>query len=240
MQSLNEELTTVNSQLHAKIEEHQAAHNDLASLLTSTNIAVLFLDRKLRIRRFTPEVGELFEMLASDVGRPLTDLAKKFVDPDLNRDAERVLVTLVPHEREVVGERDRWYLRRVTPYRTADNRIDGVVVSFVDITARVQAEAGLRASEEKLRVQNDHTQEILDSITDAFYSVDADFNFHLREPQDRAAAWPPPRGSGRQELLGGVSPAGGDRVSFEEAGGDAQPQARAVRDAFAARRLDST
>lgn len=96
MQSLNEELSTVNSQLHAKIEEHQAARNDLSSLLTSTNIAVLFLDTMLRIRRFTPQARELFEMLDTDVGRPLTDLATKFTDPQLRQEVDKVLTTLVP------------------------------------------------------------------------------------------------------------------------------------------------
>lgn len=177
MQSLNEELSTVNSQLHAKIAEHQAAHNDLASLLTSTHIAVLFLDTHFRIRRYTPEVRELFEMIASDVGRPLSDLAKKFTDPYLEVDAEKVLASLAPSEREVEAEHGRWFLRRLTPYRTADNRIDGVVVSFVDISARLKAETALRFSEEQLRIQHERAVEILESISDAFYAVDSDFNF---------------------------------------------------------------
>jgi two-component system CheB/CheR fusion protein len=151
MQSLNEELSTVNSQLHAKMEEHQAARNDLSSLLTSTNIAVLFLDSRYRIRRFTPAVRDLFEMISSDIGRALTDLARKFTDPKLDDDCRTVLDRLTPIEREIVSENEHWFLRRVTPYRTGDNRIDGVVITFVDITARLRAEQAIRASEQQFR-----------------------------------------------------------------------------------------
>ena len=151
MQSLNEELSTVNAQLRAKMEEHQAASNDLSSLLSSTDIAVLFLDTRFRIRRFTPPTRELLDLIGSDVGRPLSDMARKFDDPALIADAESVLARLVPAEREVISTGGRWFLRRVTPYRTADNRIEGVVITFVDITARRQAEEALRASEEQSR-----------------------------------------------------------------------------------------
>ncbi len=151
MQSLNEELTTVNSQLRAKMEEHQAVSNDLSSLLTSTDIAVLFLDPQFRIRRFTPPVRSLLDLIATDVGRPLSDLARKFQDPHLLADAEAVLERLAPSEREVSAEGGRWLLRRITPYRTAENRIDGVVITFVDITARRRAEEALRASAEQFR-----------------------------------------------------------------------------------------
>lgn len=151
MQSLNEELSTVNAQLRAKIEEHLAASNDLSSLLTSTDIAVLFLDTRFRIRRFTPPTRELLDLISSDVGRPLNDMARKFDDPALMTDAEAVLARLVPAEREVPAEGGRWYLRRITPYRTADNRIEGMVITFVDITQRRRAEDGVRASEEQFR-----------------------------------------------------------------------------------------
>jgi two-component system, chemotaxis family, CheB/CheR fusion protein len=151
MQSLNEELTTVNAQLRAKMEEHQAASSDLQSLLTSTDIAVLFLDPRFHIRRFTPPMRGLLDLIASDIGRPLSALARKFEDPELLPDAEAVLERLVPSEREVAAEGGRWFLRRITPYRTADNRIDGVVVTFVDITARRLSEQAMRASEEQFR-----------------------------------------------------------------------------------------
>jgi len=165
MQSLNEELSTVNSQLHAKMEEHQAASSDLSSLLTSTDIAVLFLDTHFRIRRFTPQVRDLMECITSDLGRPLSDLAKKFTDPDLLSDAETVLSKLTPIEREVAAENKRWYLRRITPYRTADNRIDGVVITFVEITARLHAEAALKISKEAAESANRVKDEFLATLS---------------------------------------------------------------------------
>ena len=151
MQSLNEELTTVNAQLRAKVEEQQATSSDLASLLASTDIAVLFLDTAFRIRRYTPAIRDLVDLITSDVGRPLTALARRFDDPHLDDDAVAVLERLVPVEREVGGPAGRHFLRRVLPYRTMDNRIDGVVITFVDITARKRAEQALRASEEQFR-----------------------------------------------------------------------------------------
>jgi PAS domain S-box-containing protein len=151
MQSLNEELTTVNAQLRAKMEEHQAASSDLASLLASTDIAVLFLDTGFRIRRYTPAVRELLHLIASDVGRPLENLDRKFDDPHLDDDARAVLERLVPLEREVLGANGRHYLRRALPYRTTDNRIDGVVITFVDFTELRHAEEALREREEQFR-----------------------------------------------------------------------------------------
>ena len=151
MQSLNEELSTVNGQLQAKMEENQAVTSDLASLLSSTDIAVLFLDTRFRIRRFTPQVKDLLDVIATDVGRPLSDLARKFEDPHLLKEAATVLERLVPSQREIPVEGGRFFVRRLTPYRTADNRIDGVVVTFVETTARYRAEEALRRSEEQFR-----------------------------------------------------------------------------------------
>jgi PAS domain S-box-containing protein len=156
LQSLNEELTTVNAQLQAKNEELQGTSSDLQSLLASTDIAVIFLDPRMRIRRFTPAVRQLVDLISSDVGRPISDLARKFEDDALLDDARAVLEKLVPREAEVraaVGPNgaERWFFRRITPYRTHDDRIDGVVVTFFDITERKAAELALRASEEQFR-----------------------------------------------------------------------------------------
>ena len=151
LQSLNEELVTVNAQLQTKMSELEATSNDLTSLLASTDIAVLFLDTSFRIRRFTPAVRELLDLISTDVGRPLAALARRFDDPHLDEDCRGVLDRLIPVEREIAGASGRFYLRRVLPYRTADNRIDGVVVAFVDVTARRRAEDAVRAGEERLR-----------------------------------------------------------------------------------------
>jgi len=153
MQSLNEELTTVNAQLQSKMDELQATTSDLSSLLTSTNLAVVFLDTQMRIRRFTPPARELIELIATDVGRPMNDLAMKFTDPDLIADSEAVLTRLVPIQREVAAGDGQWFLRRTTPYRTADNRIDGVVITFVNITGHRKMEDALRESQRRLGIE---------------------------------------------------------------------------------------
>jgi two-component system CheB/CheR fusion protein len=152
LQSLNEELSTVNAQLQAKMEELEATTSDLTSLLSSTDIAVVFLNTRFQIRRFTPATRDLMDLIPGDVGRPLSDLATKFADPTLMADCRAVLDKLIPLEAEVTSTSDRVYLRRVLPYRTTDSRITGVVITFVDITARKKAEASLRESEERLRL----------------------------------------------------------------------------------------
>lgn len=136
LQSLNEELSTVNSQLQSKVDELEAATNDLSNLLASTEIATIFLDSQFRIRSFTPATNRLFDILPADAGRPIHHFAQKFSGGDLTLDAREVLERLVPVEREVESTAGRWYLRRSLPYRTRDNRIEGVVVTFVDITER--------------------------------------------------------------------------------------------------------
>ena len=148
-QSMSEELRTVNDELKAKVDETARAKGDLENLITSTEIATLFLDRALRIQRFTPHVRDLFHVRASDIGRPLGDLAQKFGGARLVEDAEAVVERLEVTEREVEDERGRWHLVHARPYRTADHRIDGVVVTFVDITRRKADEAALAASADR-------------------------------------------------------------------------------------------
>jgi chemotaxis methyl-accepting protein methylase/signal transduction histidine kinase len=150
LQSLNEELTAVNHQLQSKVEELEEVTNDLWNLLNSTHIPTLFLDRELRIRRFTPAIRELVDLLPGDLGRPFGNLARKFDDPDLGGDIETVLRTLVPAEHEVPAGDGRWFQRRVLPYRTEDDRIDGVVVTFTEITERRRVEERLRTVNERL------------------------------------------------------------------------------------------
>jgi two-component system CheB/CheR fusion protein len=151
LQSLNEELTTVNAQLQVKIEELESTSNDLSNLLSSTNIAVVFLDTTLRVRRFTPAVRDLLELIPSDVGRPIEHMAQKFVGGNLVQDAQRVLESLVPVEAEIRSTSGRFYIRRILPYRTTDNRIAGVVVTFFDISERKRAEDNVLAAQSRLQ-----------------------------------------------------------------------------------------
>ena len=151
LQSINEELLTVNSQLQAKIVQLEATTNDIANLLSSTDIAVVFLDAKFRVRRFTPAVTDLFELIDTDIGRPVTDLAQKFIDGDLLSDARTVLQHLIPVEREVESHSGRWYLRRTLPYRTSEDHIEGVVITFVDIGARKRSELEVLKAHERVQ-----------------------------------------------------------------------------------------
>ncbi len=151
LQSMNEELQTVNQENRHKVEELAQLSSDLKNLLAATDIATLFLDRDLRILRFTPKVGDLFNVRSVDRGRPLSDLTHRLGYDDLPADAERVLKELIPVEREVTDDAAQWYLTRVRPYRTQDDRIKGIVITFVDITERKQAEEELRESERRFR-----------------------------------------------------------------------------------------
>jgi two-component system CheB/CheR fusion protein len=148
LQSLNEELNAVNQQLQTKIGEVETANNDLTNLLESSDIATACLDRNLRIKWFTPAAREVLKVIASDVGRPMSDLASALAGESLLRDARVVLERLAPVETEVRSEDGRSYLRRTMPYRTAEHKIDGVVVNFSDITeTRRLAASALQASE---------------------------------------------------------------------------------------------
>jgi two-component system CheB/CheR fusion protein len=145
LQSLNEELNSVNTQLEDKVGQLERIGNDLDNLLTSTNIATVFLDTGFHVRRFTPAATRLFNLIAADVGRPVADIAQRFTDPDLRRDSERVLADLVPISKEVQAQDGRWYVRQALPYRTRDNRIEGVVITFSDVAAEALLEARLYA-----------------------------------------------------------------------------------------------
>jgi two-component system, chemotaxis family, CheB/CheR fusion protein len=140
LQSINEELTTVNHELKSKVDERAHANSDMQNLMDSTAIATVFLDRELRITRFTPSAVSLANLITSDIGRPLTDLKTHLQYPELGADAARVLEKLVPIEREVSHADGSWYLARLLPYRSMDDRIAGVVLSFINITERKQAE----------------------------------------------------------------------------------------------------
>ncbi|HUQ48584.1 MAG TPA: chemotaxis protein CheB [Gemmatimonadaceae bacterium] len=140
LQSINEELHTVNEEFKIKNERLGELNSDLGNLIDSTGIATIFLDRELRVRIFTPAVSAVFHLLPKDAGRPLADLAHKLEYPRLIDDAQEVLRTLVRSDCEVGATDGRWYLVRISPYRSVEDRIDGVVLSLLDITDRKKAE----------------------------------------------------------------------------------------------------
>ncbi|MFT3771931.1 MAG: chemotaxis protein CheB [Minicystis sp.] len=146
LQSVNEELMTVNTELQKKLEELSQANNDLTNLLNSTEIGTIFLDNDLRIKRFTPAVGRLVNLIPSDVGRPIMDIVTQILDDDLAEHARDVLRSLAFQETEVRTRDGRTYLRRILPYRTVDNVIDGVVVTFVNITEVREAQRMVEAT----------------------------------------------------------------------------------------------
>ncbi|MFN2414743.1 MAG: CheR family methyltransferase [Pyrinomonadaceae bacterium] len=151
LQSLNEELSTVNQEYKSKIEEQRETNSDLQNLIDSTEIATVFLDRSLRIRLFTPRARDIFNIIPADVGRPLSDIAGQFADGELTDVVAHVLDSLVTHEQEVATRDGRWRLMRVSPYRSAEDRIIGVVISFIDISELKRYEEALHKTESEFR-----------------------------------------------------------------------------------------
>jgi two-component system, chemotaxis family, CheB/CheR fusion protein len=144
LQSTNEELVTINTELVHKAEESTQANNDMNNLIASTQIANIFLDDKLRIKRFTPATLNVLNLIESDIGRPIGDFSLKLDYPDLEKDIGESLRTLALKERVVRHRDGLWYLARVLPYRTVDNVIDGVVIAFIDITVQKMAQEALQ------------------------------------------------------------------------------------------------
>lgn len=151
LQSMNEELHTVNSALKDKLENISTAHSDLRNLTAATEIGTLFLDKQLRIRMFTPPVAELFNVTEADVGRPLTDFTHRLDRGGIEDDLCKVLRNLSPTENEVKASDGRWFMMRIRPYRTIEDHIEGVVVTFVDISSRRKAEERVMESEARYR-----------------------------------------------------------------------------------------
>lgn len=180
LQSLNEELQTVNSEYQEKIHDLMQANDDMTNLLNSTNIATIFVDNQLCIKRFTEQAKQISRLIPTDVGRPLQDVTSHLKHEDLVSDASEVLETLVFKEREVRTSDGHWLLMRILPYRTSDDKIDGVVMTFTDIDklksfeseiqhARGRAESILATTREPLLVL-DH-QACVHTANDAFYKM---------------------------------------------------------------------
>jgi two-component system CheB/CheR fusion protein len=151
MQSLNEELQTVNTEQQSKIEELTRIDNDMRNLLNSTEIVTVFLDKKLCIRRFTTGANKLFKLLPGDVGRPLSDLTSDLLYPELAEEAQVVLRKLAISEKQIAATDGRWFTVRIMPYRTMEDVIGGVVITFSDISAAKTLEAELRAEIARLK-----------------------------------------------------------------------------------------
>jgi len=152
LQSVNEELVTVNYELKVKVEETGKANDDLNNLIASTDIATIFVDSGVRIKRFTPRAADLFSIISTDVGRSLLDLTHKLDYDQLVEDVSATFDTLRLVEREVRSNDGRFYIVRLLPYRTNEDRIEGAVMTFFDITARRHAEEQARASEARMRM----------------------------------------------------------------------------------------
>ena len=143
-QSMNEELQTINSELQSKLDDLALAQSDMQNLLNSTDIATLFLNSALNVRRYTEQITRMIHLRDGDIGRPLTDLASTLNYPQLNEDAKETLRTLSFSEKEITTTDGHWYLVRIKPYRTLANVIQGVVITFIDITAAKALESRLR------------------------------------------------------------------------------------------------
>jgi two-component system CheB/CheR fusion protein len=169
MQSMNEELMTINMQYQAKSEEVALANNDMRNLMDSMEVATVFLNNDLVIKRFTPKAAEIIKLISSDVGRPLLHLSSSIVYKDLEKDMKEVLRKLVAKEITIPAKKNIWYSLRITPYRTNENYIEGIVLTFIDITKLKELEAQLNFALQS-------SEDIVNSIKDALVVIDKDLN----------------------------------------------------------------
>ena len=168
MQSLNEELATVNAELRAKVDDLADAQSDLQNLLNSTDMATIFLDADLNIKRFTPAARSVANLIVSDLGRPLSDIASKLEGPPLMDDAREVLQSLVSRTREIRSAEGTWYQMRALPYRTVTNMIGGVILTFSDVTAIKQADVILREAQS-------YCESIVQTVREPLVVLDREF-----------------------------------------------------------------
>lgn len=168
LQSLNEELATVNAELQGKNEALSSANDDIRNLLDSTKIATLFLDSRLGVKRFTPEVTKIINLVQEDIGRPVSHFKTNLEGENLGQESQEVLDTLLPKENEISSTDGRWYLMRIQPYRATHNVIGGVVVTFIDITERKRLEL---AAEEARQF----AQDIVETVREPLIVLDRDF-----------------------------------------------------------------
>ena len=180
LNSLNEELITVNAELNSKVGELTAIQNDMKNLLDNVGVGTIFLDTRLHIRRFTPAAQRLYRVLDKDIGRPLADIKSDLKDDALLTHAQAVLDTLLPHESEVNTGNGQSYLAHIQPYQTLDNVVDGVVMTFTDITKHVAAERAVRFAREMAEGIVDAVREPLVVLDSALNVVFASRSFYRR------------------------------------------------------------
>ena len=168
MQSLNEELQTVNVELQSKVSDYARANDDMKNLLNSTEVATLFLDKDLNIRRFTESVTNIIKLRNSDIGRLFTDLVSNLIYPEIEDHARQVLKTLSTIETAITSNDGRWFSIRIMPYRTLDDRIDGLVITFSDISFAKKVEKELKESELRFRMlfQNSPDAQVIIDFSD--------------------------------------------------------------------------
>ena len=175
MQSLNEELMTVNAELQIKIDEFARSNNDMKNLLNRTEIATIFLDNDMNIRRYTPEATEIFNLIQSDVGRSISHIVPKISYDEIVTDVQKVLDTLMYKEVQVRARDGHWYLMRIMPYRTNDNAIDGAVINFIDITTMKKLEITLQEKETSAQKARLLAEGIVLTIREPLVVLDAKF-----------------------------------------------------------------
>lgn len=174
MQSLNEELQTVNIELQSKVSDFLQANDDMKNLLNSTEIATLFLDRDLHIRRFTDQTINIIKLRQTDIGRPFTDLVTNLQYPDMESDARKVLRTLSSLETSITTNDGRWFTVRILPYRTMDDRIDGLVITFSDISSAKTLEIEVKKTNEALAISEARYRGLFESSKDGILMLDAE------------------------------------------------------------------
>lgn len=161
MQSMNEELQTVNAELQSKVDDFSRMNDDMKNLLNSTDIATLFLDKDLNIRRYTNQTTKIFKLIKSDIGRPFTDQVSDLVYPELATDAHEVLRTLVFIQKQISTKDGRWFSIRIMPYHTFDDRVDGLVITFINISDLKQMEVKLLDTEQTNRLLLNSASEVI-------------------------------------------------------------------------------
>lgn len=164
LQSLNEELITLNSEHEQKIARLTQVNNDLTNVLTRIDVGIIFLDSRLRIRRFNPAATRISNLIEGDIGRPISHIVSNLRYEHLVQDAQRVLDSLVPQETEVTSREGRWYMMRIRPYRTVDNIIEGVMLTFNDITEQKAVQTQLSLTQAEAQVARDLAENIVNLV----------------------------------------------------------------------------